>query len=534
MYKKIAFAVAVISVIIPMLSVPLRAQVAQNIGIIYIRADGSIDPPTTNMTSADNVTYYFTDNNFGEIVVEKSNIVIDGAGYTLQGNGSGCGISLASISNVTIRNTIITYFDPAILLSSSSGNTLSGNNLTGNTLAWDPSKWGYGKAAIDLESSNNNTLSDNNITENGGIMTFVDGITLTSSSHNTLSDNTITGNNGAGIVIASSCTHNIVSDNNVSENDKYGIVLEFDSNDTVSENSISGNGAGIDLEVASNDTLSDNNITKGRITIGGTTGLGIGISIGLCSNDTVLRNNITGYQTGVYIFLNSGDNMVLGNNIIRNGKGIYLDFSQGVRSSNVIYHNNFLDNSEQATLSGSEPNAWDDGYTQGGNYWSDYNGTDSYSGPYQNETGYDWIGDSPYVIDKNNTDSYPLINPFNSETNDITVAYRNLLTDYNSIATDFTTLNSTFQQSLLNYQNLQSNYTSLQNDLNVLNSKYNSLNTSYSNLDAAFNDYKTSTLTEQSYVTTFLYALATTTIVFMAATAYLLLKKPRIKAELQR
>jgi hypothetical protein len=54
-------------------------------------------------------------------------------------------------------------------------------------------------------------------------------------------------------------------------------------------------------------------------------------------------------------------------------------------------------------------NVWDDGYPSGGNYWSDYNGTDLYSGPYQNQTGSDRIGDTPYVADANNTDRYPLM-----------------------------------------------------------------------------------------------------------------------------
>jgi hypothetical protein len=33
-----------------------------------------------------------------------------------------------------------------------------------------------------------------------------------------------------------------------------------------------------------------------------------------------------------------------------------------------------------------------------------------YSGPYQNETSSDAIGDKPYVIDANNIDHYPLMN----------------------------------------------------------------------------------------------------------------------------
>jgi len=47
---------------------------------------------------------------------------------------------------------------------------------------------------------------------------------------------------------------------------------------------------------------------------------------------------------------------------------------------------------------GEEAHAWDDG--DAGNYWSDYNGTDADS---------DGIGDTPYVVDIQNQDRYPLI-----------------------------------------------------------------------------------------------------------------------------
>jgi len=62
--------------------------------------------------------------------------------------------------------------------------------------------------------------------------------------------------------------------------------------------------------------------------------------------------------------------------------------------------------------SGGSGNVWDDGYPSGGNYWSDYNGTDMLSGPYQNESGSDGIGDAAYAIDTNNIDRYPLMNPW--------------------------------------------------------------------------------------------------------------------------
>jgi len=73
----------------------------------------------------------------------------------------------------------------------------------------------------------------------------------------------------------------------------------------------------------------------------------------------------------------------------------------------LFCHNDFIENDKQV-MDKEHANVWDDGYPSGGNYWSDYDGVDLYSGPYQNEAGSDGIGDTPYVIDDVNQDRYPL------------------------------------------------------------------------------------------------------------------------------
>jgi ribonucleotide monophosphatase NagD (HAD superfamily) len=62
---------------------------------IYIRADGSVDPGTSPISTADNITYTLTDNIVGyvpedtsAIVVERDDIVVNGAGYIVQGTGA--------------------------------------------------------------------------------------------------------------------------------------------------------------------------------------------------------------------------------------------------------------------------------------------------------------------------------------------------------------------------------------------------------------------------------------------------------------
>lgn len=64
-----------------------------------------------------------------------------------------------------------------------------------------------------------------------------------------------------------------------------------------------------------------------------------------------------------------------------------------------MYHNNIVDNVQQALDDGG--NAWDDGY--GGNYWSDYAGTDGDA---------DGIGDTAYVVPTGSQDMYPLMMPY--------------------------------------------------------------------------------------------------------------------------
>ena len=389
---------------------------------IYIRADGTVDPPTAPIQRVGD-TYTFTDNIHDRIVVERSNITVDGAGYTLQGYWEGYGFSLSSVSNVTIKRTCIENFAQGMYLNRSSFICIFENNITNNFygiwLKYSSKNIIHGNKivtneyqAIELSDSSYNAIFGNNVTKNGR------GLDLSSSSGNIVYNNNITNNKqyGIGAYLASNNTfseNNVVNNrdgflffygsynsfyqNSITNNREYGIYIEG-FNHTISGNDVtSTNRVGVCLWESSKCIVSGNSIINS-----GSQGLWLNRS----PNNTLFRNIITNNAHGIMLH-GSSNNIIYGNNMTNNaGDGVFIG-----ESGNKIYHNNFMNNTRQA-YSAVENNVWDNGYPSGGNYWSDYNGTDLFSGPYQNETGSDGIGDTLYFIEKYNLDRYPLMKPW--------------------------------------------------------------------------------------------------------------------------
>lgn len=82
--------------------------VNSEITVYYIRPDRSVVPPTSSILKDGNI-YTITTNIVASIIVQKEDIVLDGAGHTIEGNGTGTGIDLSNIKNVTITNCIISF-----------------------------------------------------------------------------------------------------------------------------------------------------------------------------------------------------------------------------------------------------------------------------------------------------------------------------------------------------------------------------------------------------------------------------------------
>jgi len=419
----------------------VRASHVKADGTIYIRADGSIDPVTANITSADNVIYTFTDNIFDSIVIQRSNITVDGAGYTLQGSGSEDGFKLQQKNNVTIRDTTIRNFSRGVYLSESSNNTIFGNTFTDNSLG------------LSIDRSDNNTIQGNTITNGSS------GIRIDFAYYNTIADNLITGLYGWSAVYTEACYYGRFLRNNITTNSWGGFILEFaSSHNFLRNNTIAGSkrNFGVDLSPNVIQDIDTSNTVDGKpiyylvnrrdehvpsdagyVALVNCTNMVVegldlrnnseGVLLHSTQNSTIRNNNITKNVYPVLIGF-SLNNTIHDNNIINNDRGIrqtYFSsnntFSQnifknngyGIRfncnsPNNCIYHNSFVNSH---VLGCGETNIWDDGYPSGDNYWSDYDGTDYYSGPYQNETGSDGIGDTPYVYPAAVKDNYPLIKP---------------------------------------------------------------------------------------------------------------------------
>jgi parallel beta-helix repeat protein len=357
-------------------------------GTVYIMPDGSISPSGQNITSRDNITYTFTGDIYGELVVERDNIVVDGGGHTLQGAESESGVTLSGRTNVTIENMEIKSSSEGIFLTNCSNNYLLGNTVT-------DSPNGYG---ILVGSSSNTTISGNNIK---------------------LSANPMPGPGASGICILLSSTYTDISKNTI-EDTFEGIQLQDSSLNTVSGNILLNDYYGMGIVESNNNTISENTVTSGLN----------GVDFERCTNNILSGNNVTeNNDEGVILYPQASSNVLNDNIVANNNIGIVL----WEASNNLIYANSFVNNSQQVRIFESGySNSWDNGYPSGGNFWSDYNGTDFYSGPYQNVSGSDGIGDTPYVIDSANIDNYPLV-PLEKTLNLMVTEYQGLLSNYTAL-----------------------------------------------------------------------------------------------------
>ena len=357
--KKSAVFLLVLLCLAPLSIFTVNSVKAQYAGSITIDAGGNISPSAAPIQQNGSI-YTFTDNVKGYLVVEKSNIIINGGNFTIEGTGPvgvhsaeelgpWTGVQLQHVTGVTVRNLRIQNFLFGIALPTNC--TISGNFI------------GYNKEGITKVS--NTTITGNQIVYNEDGVYCPDTVNW----GNTIVGNTIANNND-GINLM---------------NMMYNLNLTGRNSNYIAQNNITGSSlAGINLMGSVGNVILENNISD--------TSPGVGF-------------NVSAQIGSGLVFIGSQSNSIIGNRITGNRYGMFF----GSHSNNNLLYNNVFDNpqqffiaSQQYSVNGSTSTdvfveRWDNGSM--GNRWSDYKGVDANG---------DGIGDSPYVIDQNNRDNFPI------------------------------------------------------------------------------------------------------------------------------
>jgi len=492
---------------------PVNAQLSET--NIFINPDGSISGTDKIQKNGDVYTIASdlsgsVRNGQAFITILKNNVVLDGAGHTLTGTGTGIAILIEQKSNITVKNVVVYNFGDGIDSKSAYDDSAESiystyHNFVNNSFT--ATYWGISmdwtnhtviadntinalnsKYGVSIHNSNHNVIKNNTII-NGSI-------SIDRSTRNTFIENTINGRlfvllenvsdqiiDGAGQVILYNCNNmtirninpysdlraaiqlfqtnsseinfcsgriiltdsynNKIYDNSLSNidpvnaysteasiklvgsqfNEIYnnqitlksqgeGIYLEGSHLNKIFYNTITGGSSGIKLMGAKENAIYENKVHKSANGIDLTFYMFASIPPS-CINNSIYKNIITQCDRGINLY-GADKNCFYVNNITASVEySIYIH----VADENKFYNNNIegkavnvYEKHEFYWGMGFENyysvnNTWDAGSQIGGNYWNDYNGTDANN---------DGIGDTPYIIDANNTDHYPLIKPFNT------------------------------------------------------------------------------------------------------------------------
>ena len=246
-------------------------------------------------------------------------------------------------------------------------------------------RYGWG---IHVEQATNVNITSDAISTNSGDGEGVNlsGVSTAIVEGNVFSDNLY------GVNVTNS-NHVRVTNNQAVSNDTIGVQLKGSTQCLVFNNSFQSGEDGIDiLESSFNNSITRNLIKDMTID---------GIALQTDSN----RSPVPQFPQ---------NNTINENTFARNHIGVNLQNE----TLNTFYHNDFfqsifrqvnpVENSASFFVI-VKPNTWDNsslGGLVGGNFWDDYSGVDANG---------DGIGDTPYVIGRENQDSRPLMAPFGPE-----------------------------------------------------------------------------------------------------------------------
>ena len=251
------------------------------------------------------------------INITSSNVVFDGAGYTIDGidTANTYGVYVynpaTALTNVTVKNLVVT-------------------------------DWGF--SGIWYQNARNGNIANNTANSN------VIGIYLYPlSNSNTIFNNTAKSNGNYGIYIGSSSS-NILTNNTANSNTFGGIVLYSSNSNTLTNNKVSSTSHGFSIQYSSSNTLANNTVISNPI----------GIYLHSTSNNNIITgNNVISNNYGIRLELSPINNRIYNNYFSNSLNALNLDGTNFWNTTKTLGTN----------IIG--------GNFTGGNFWSNYNGTDT-------------------------------------------------------------------------------------------------------------------------------------------------------------
>jgi hypothetical protein len=222
----------------------------QSVQMTFIKADGSVDPESAPILR-NGAIYAFVDDIEGYIVVEKSNCVVDGAGYSV-GGVYGC-LRLTDdsewivedIRNVTVRNTVVNEGGIIFYGHLTSHSVIIDNNTILESKGLDCS--GYGNIIV------NNTVNGGNGISFAGDRNVIFGNHITNcdkggspkpsaiwvgGTYNEVVGNFITGTSGNAIDLPQATAYNNIIAGNQIVNNQVGVHTTYVISQGGAENNI--------------------------------------------------------------------------------------------------------------------------------------------------------------------------------------------------------------------------------------------------------------------------------------------------------
>ncbi|MEM2108002.1 MAG: right-handed parallel beta-helix repeat-containing protein, partial [Candidatus Bathyarchaeia archaeon] len=267
---------------------------------IYIKSDGSVEPATAPIERTGNLYKLKENITMKTIVIQRDNIVLDGAYHLIEGNKSWMGLApyfgdagnngiiITGRKNINITNLNIERFTTGIRISNSSYINIFGNSFKEETAVFDT------PAGLLSEASSYILIENNTFTSINGPAIVCDGVNIT-----------IRGNTLIGIF-----------------DSIHGSIALKGSSNTITDNKIETVFPSIRLTEANANIIARNHI-KG------------GISLVSSSNNIIFRNNLTNIRL---IF--SSNNTIHGNYMASNIGLDTIELDQGT-ANNTFYGNSF-------------------------------------------------------------------------------------------------------------------------------------------------------------------------------------------------